>query len=216
MVSDSVDALQVALAHLFFNLSGILIWYPIPFMRRFILNMARALGKATRRSKLVPPIYIGIVFFLLPIFLLLISSCFERKTIGFTVLGSFIVVFVILSAVRFAFWWKYQDGKSKCLARLDARTDMTECRKTLPADMKYLKSNMELMKRKVNEICEYTGVPNDDTEDGEVNPSLKQLAHDEKEESSGGEGTDESDGPTQLLLGDNAEEHNPKGSIMSA
>merc|ERR1719297_79743 len=47
-VSDSVDSLQVALAHLFFNLTGILIWYPIPFMRQVPLNAARGLGKATR------------------------------------------------------------------------------------------------------------------------------------------------------------------------
>lgn len=30
MVSADVDALQVALAHLFFNITGIVIWFPIP------------------------------------------------------------------------------------------------------------------------------------------------------------------------------------------
>jgi sodium-dependent phosphate cotransporter len=30
IVSANVNSLQVALAHLFFNLSGIVIWYPIP------------------------------------------------------------------------------------------------------------------------------------------------------------------------------------------
>jgi Na+/phosphate symporter len=30
MVSANTNSLQVALAHLFFNLTGILIWYPIP------------------------------------------------------------------------------------------------------------------------------------------------------------------------------------------
>ena len=28
-VSDNIDALQVALAHLFFNITGIIIWYPL-------------------------------------------------------------------------------------------------------------------------------------------------------------------------------------------
>jgi sodium-dependent phosphate cotransporter len=30
MVSANVNSLQVALAHLFFNITGILIWYPVP------------------------------------------------------------------------------------------------------------------------------------------------------------------------------------------
>ena len=45
MVSGKVEALQVALAHLFFNISGILIFYPIPWMRQWPLRCARALGK---------------------------------------------------------------------------------------------------------------------------------------------------------------------------
>merc|ERR1711915_670366 len=32
LVSDGTNALQVALCHLFFNISGIIIWYPVPFM----------------------------------------------------------------------------------------------------------------------------------------------------------------------------------------
>ena len=34
LVADTIDSLQVALAHLCFNITGILIFYPIPFMRR--------------------------------------------------------------------------------------------------------------------------------------------------------------------------------------
>ena len=197
MVSDSVDALQVALAHLFFNISGIIIWYPLPFMRRVPLNMARALGRATRRSKLVPPIYIAVVFFILPLFLLAISACFEKKTTGFTVLGSFIVIAILLGAIRFGLWWKYQDGKAKCLARLDKRTDMTECKKTLPSDMNYLKKSMELMKLKVNEICEHTGL--DVLDEEETEPVLKALDNDKEEEGSAEEGTDESDAPMKPI-----------------
>lgn len=209
MVTDSVEALQVALAHLFFNISGIVIWYPIPFMRRVPLAMARALGKATRRSKLVPPIYIAVVFFLLPIFLLLISACFEKESVGFTVLGSFIVIAIVLGAIRFGFWWKYQDGKNKCLAKLDKRTDMSECKKTLPEDMKYLKKTMEVMKLKVNDICEHIGV--DVLDEEETEPVLKTLDNDEKEEGSGEEGTDESDGPIKPT-----DEGHHNASVISA
>jgi sodium-dependent phosphate cotransporter len=44
-VADSSDALQVAFAHLFFNVFGIIIWYPIPLMRHVPIHMATQLGK---------------------------------------------------------------------------------------------------------------------------------------------------------------------------
>ncbi len=174
MVADTVDALQVALCHLFFNISGIIIWYPLPFMRKIPLNGARALGRATRRSKLVPPIYIILVFFVIPLLLLAISSLFEQKTVGFTVLGSFIVVIVAAGIAKFVWWWKKQDGHNKCLTWMDKRTVRSECTKTLPEDMLFLKS-------KVNQLCEHTGLPADeeegkDAEEGVEKPLMQEVA----------------------------------------
>ena len=161
MVSDNVEALQVALCHFFFNISGIIIWYPLPFMRKVPLNGARALGRATRRSKLVPPIYIIIVFFVVPLVLLGISALFEQKTVGFTVLGSFVVIGVVLGIARFVWWWKKQDGHQACLDCLDKRTAMNECKATLPEDMKFLK-------QKVARLSEHTGLPEDEEEAEEL------------------------------------------------
>ncbi|KAL7462068.1 hypothetical protein ACHAXS_002468 [Conticribra weissflogii] len=163
MVSDNVDALQVALCHLFFNLSGIVIWYPIPFMRKVPLNGARALGRATRRSRLVPPIYILVVFFLIPLVLLGLSSLFMQKTVGFTVLGSFLVIGVILGIARFVWWWKKQEGQQKCLDCLDRRQAMNQAKATLPEDMQYLKS-------KVAQLVEHTGLPADEEAAAESEP----------------------------------------------
>jgi sodium-dependent phosphate cotransporter len=73
LVSDGTDALQVALCHLYFNIVGILIWYPIPFMRRIPLRMARALGKATRLWRGFPLLYIIVVFILPWIFLFVVK-----------------------------------------------------------------------------------------------------------------------------------------------
>merc|ERR1712238_411861 len=47
LVSSRLEALQVALCHFWFNISGIIIWYPIPVMRNVPLNAARKLGKVT-------------------------------------------------------------------------------------------------------------------------------------------------------------------------
>lgn len=147
LVSDSVDALQVALSHLFFNISGIVIWYPLPFMRKVPLEGARALGRATRRSKLVPVIYIILVFFVFPLVLLALSAMFEQKTVGFTVLGSFLVIFLVLLIARFVWWWKKQSGKESCLNWLDKREALNQTKATLPEDMKFLKA-------RVNQLCE--------------------------------------------------------------
>jgi sodium-dependent phosphate cotransporter len=161
LVSGKVEALQVALCHLFFNISGIVIWYPLPFMRKVPLEGARALGKWTRRSKLIPPIYIVMVFFVIPLLLLGLSELFMQKTVGLTVLGSLLVVFIAYGIARFVWWWKRQEGRDKFLAFLDRRHQMEECKKTLPEDMIYLKN-------KVGQLVEHTGLPEDEEEGIEV------------------------------------------------
>merc|ERR1739836_177016 len=82
MVSGSMDSIQVALCHTFFNVSGIIIWYPLPFMRRVPLTLARMLGKATRIWKFFPFVYIFFVFFFVEILLLLISELFVKQALG--------------------------------------------------------------------------------------------------------------------------------------
>merc|ERR1712113_1121973 len=91
MVSGSVNSLQVSLAHLMFNIIGIIIFYPIPFMRRIPLGGARALGKATRLWRGFPIVYILTLFILLPLILLGISFLFQQSSLAFTVLGAMLV-----------------------------------------------------------------------------------------------------------------------------
>lgn len=66
VTSNPVEAWQVALCHLFFNIFGIAIWYPIPFMRNVPLSMARKLGQVTKRFPWFPIPYVITVFFLIP------------------------------------------------------------------------------------------------------------------------------------------------------
>merc|ERR1712176_795583 len=92
---SSTNAMQVALAHLFFNISGIIVWYPIPFMRNIPLNAARNLGKSTRIWRGVPIVYILVAFMLIPVALLGLSIMFTQGVKGLTVLGSLITVALI-------------------------------------------------------------------------------------------------------------------------
>ena len=67
--SNPVEAMQVALCHLFFNLLGILLFYPVPQMRNIPLSMCRYLGRMTahpKYGKVFPLIYTGVVFFCIP------------------------------------------------------------------------------------------------------------------------------------------------------
>ena len=58
LVQEGTESLQVALAHLFFILFGVCIWYPIPFLRQIPLTFARLIGRMTRIWKFFPFLYI--------------------------------------------------------------------------------------------------------------------------------------------------------------
>lgn len=69
VATNPVEAWQVALVHLFFNIFGTLLWYPIPRMRQIPLNAARFLGRMTthpRIGKFFPLIYLFVVFLMIP------------------------------------------------------------------------------------------------------------------------------------------------------
>lgn len=60
------NSLRIAMCHLFFNLSAICLWYPIPFMR-FPIRMSKFLGNTTAKYRWFALIYLLMAFFLLPL-----------------------------------------------------------------------------------------------------------------------------------------------------
>ena len=64
--SNPAEALQVALAHLFFNLLGIMIWYPNKTLRSIPLKGAKKLGEMAQRNRALPFLYVGTAFVALP------------------------------------------------------------------------------------------------------------------------------------------------------
>ncbi|XP_045603191.2 sodium-dependent phosphate transport protein 2B isoform X2 [Procambarus clarkii] len=67
-----VYAIQIALVHLFFNIFGILFFYPIPFMR-FPIPLAKRLGNTTAKYRWFAVLYLIMMFFLVPGFVFLLS-----------------------------------------------------------------------------------------------------------------------------------------------
>merc|ERR1719183_1600402 len=69
VVSGSQDAIQVSICHLFFNILGILIWFPIPQMRAVPLGWAKLMGEYVYMFPWFEPFYIGVAFVAVPILL---------------------------------------------------------------------------------------------------------------------------------------------------
>jgi len=161
LVSDKVESLQVALCHLFFNITGILIWYPVPFMRRVPLNMARTLGKATRIWRGFPILYIIVIFLVIPIILFGLSSLFEQGSKGFTVLGSFLTAILAVLLAWVGYKW-YRGGlKERTLERFATRQRRNKAVADLPDDMDEIKAELVRLR-------EHTGLPEVETEEGSV------------------------------------------------
>ncbi|KAI5087632.1 solute carrier family 34 (type II sodium/phosphate cotransporter), member 2a, partial [Silurus meridionalis] len=60
------SSLQIALVHLFFNISGITLWYVLPFMRVPII-LAKSLGDVTARYRWFAVFYVLLCFFFIPL-----------------------------------------------------------------------------------------------------------------------------------------------------
>jgi len=172
LVSDKITAMQTALAHLFFNISGIVIWYPIPFMRRVPLNAARKLGKATRIWRGFPIVYIVMMFFVLPLVVLGLSTCFTQESKGFTVLGAFLCIGVGFGIAYFLFWWYRKDGRQSCITCMAERQRRKEASQGLPDNMEYIKAELERLR-------EHTGLAEEEDDDDEEGD--EETAQDEKQ-----------------------------------
>ena len=63
-------AITVAFAHLCFNISGSIIWYPL---RRVPIAMARKMAEVSTRSRKLAIIYLVVMFYVIPSLLILLA-----------------------------------------------------------------------------------------------------------------------------------------------
>jgi sodium-dependent phosphate cotransporter len=78
---------QIALVHMFFNLTGICLFYPVPWMR-LPVRIARVLGSTTATYRWFAVVYLAFMFFIFPSTMFLLSLagpvplyCFLGRTI---------------------------------------------------------------------------------------------------------------------------------------
>jgi len=72
--TGSLASVTVACSHMLFNVTGMLIVYVPPPMRAIPLALARALGRLTMRNRMFAVAYVGLVFFVLPFLLIVLSG----------------------------------------------------------------------------------------------------------------------------------------------
>ncbi|XP_054607597.1 solute carrier family 34 member 2a isoform X4 [Nothobranchius furzeri] len=89
------NALQIALVHLLFNLSGIVLWYPIPFTR-FPIRLAKGLGNITASYRWFAAVYIIACFFVLPLFVFSLSLAGWQVLVGVGVPLIVVLVFIVV------------------------------------------------------------------------------------------------------------------------
>uniref|UniRef100_A0A673Y3C8 Sodium-dependent phosphate transport protein 2B n=1 Tax=Salmo trutta TaxID=8032 RepID=A0A673Y3C8_SALTR len=89
------NSLQIALCHFFFNIAGILLWYPIPFTR-IPIRLARALGNHTAKYRWFAALYLLLCFFLMPLTILGLSLAGWQTLVGVAVPIVVLAIFIIV------------------------------------------------------------------------------------------------------------------------
>lgn len=71
LATGNATAISVALSHVLFNVTGAVVLYPLPWVRRVPLALARRLGAVASRRRWLAFVYVFVVFFGIPLLLLL-------------------------------------------------------------------------------------------------------------------------------------------------
>ena len=90
--------MQISLCHLFFNVTGILIFYPIPFMRKIPIGIAKTLGNTTAKYRWFAIVYLIVMFLLLPLFVVGLSLASRWALVGVGV--PFLLLMIVLVVIN--------------------------------------------------------------------------------------------------------------------
>uniref|UniRef100_A0A8C6VSR6 Sodium-dependent phosphate transport protein 2B n=1 Tax=Nothobranchius furzeri TaxID=105023 RepID=A0A8C6VSR6_NOTFU len=97
------NSLQIALCHFFFNIMGILLWYPIP-ITRVPIRLARGLGNKTAKYRWFAALYLFLCFLVLPLTVFGLSLAGWQVLVGVGVpIIALIVTVVIINVMQSRF-----------------------------------------------------------------------------------------------------------------
>ncbi|XP_037115165.1 sodium-dependent phosphate transport protein 2B-like isoform X2 [Syngnathus acus] len=94
------NALQIALVHFLFNITGIVLWYPIPFTR-LPIRLAKALGNVTASYRWFAAVYIISCFFLVPLLVFSLSLAGWQVLVGVACpLVALLIIIIIINVLQ--------------------------------------------------------------------------------------------------------------------
>ena len=112
LVTESTNAIQIAICHLLFNIIRIIVWYPIPYIRQLPLSISYNLGDLLFKYNWFSIFYILYTFIVFPIICWLMSFIFNLNTLGI-VLGSFLFIIYFTSSFLLFYNFEYLVKKIK-------------------------------------------------------------------------------------------------------
>lgn len=89
------SSLQIALCHFFFNITGILLWYPIPFAR-LPIRLAKGLGNISAKYRWFAILYLVVFFCLIPLTVFGLSLAGWPVLVGVGVPVILVILLVVL------------------------------------------------------------------------------------------------------------------------
>lgn len=92
--------IQIALVHFLFNISGIILWYPIPFTR-VPIRLAKGLGNITGKYRWFAVVYIICCFFVLPLLIFALSLAGWKVLVGVGVpLLIMLIIIIVINILQ--------------------------------------------------------------------------------------------------------------------
>lgn len=71
--SNTSGAISIAIAHFLFNFIGVLLFFPIPVLRKLPISLANSLGRLTLKYRLAGLVYLLVTFFFIPFSLIYLN-----------------------------------------------------------------------------------------------------------------------------------------------
>ena len=75
--ANAQAGIEIAIVHLFFNLSAAILIYPVERIRQLPLQAARILAAVAVKSRKVAVLYVATMFYCFPILLIYLTKFFE-------------------------------------------------------------------------------------------------------------------------------------------
>ncbi len=69
LVTQNPAAVATAFVHLLFNISGAIVWYAIPFMRKLPIWLSKWLGNIASKKRWIAIVYVVVTFYVIPLLL---------------------------------------------------------------------------------------------------------------------------------------------------